>query len=149
MLPQNIISFCNPFFSYCIDHWHYSYHIHWKKVGIANNFHAPSEELQYPYQSHYRALALWAELLNKNGDYRGDSILNNVSSSPTTTFVTFNVRLTDPKPLFEIKSRAYILLFTIIHSTKYITLQELQCNSHLTKYFLPFTVQVNMFSKTI
>ena len=34
-------------------------------------------------------------------------------SSPTTIFVSFNVRLMDPKPLFEIKCRAYILLFTI------------------------------------
>ena len=70
-------------------------------------------------------------------------------SSPTTIFVSFNVRLMDPKPLFEIKCRAYILLFTITASTKYITLQELQCNSPLTKYFLPVTVQVNIFSKTI
>ena len=34
-------------------------------------------------------------------------------SNPTTIFVSFNVRLMDPKPLFEIKCRAYILLFTI------------------------------------
>ena len=37
----------------------------------------------------------------------------------------------------------------LLHSTKYITLQELQCSSPLTKYLLPVTVQVNMFSKTI
>ena len=34
-------------------------------------------------------------------------------SGPTTIFVGFNVRLMDPKPLFKIKCRAYILLFTI------------------------------------
>ena len=28
----------------------------------------------------------------------------------------------------------------LLHSTKYITLQELQCNSPLTKYFLPVTL---------
>ena len=66
-------------------------------------------------------------------------------SSPTTIFVSFNVRLMDPKPLFEIKCRTYILLFTILHSTKYITLQELQSKSPLTKYFSTVFVQVNMF----
>ena len=34
-------------------------------------------------------------------------------SSSTTIFVSFNIRLMDPKLLFEIKYTAYILLFTI------------------------------------
>ena len=34
-------------------------------------------------------------------------------SSPTTIFASFNVGVMDPKPLFKIKFRAYILMFTI------------------------------------
>ena len=34
-------------------------------------------------------------------------------TSPTTIFVNFTVRVTYPKPLFDIKCAAYILLFTI------------------------------------
>ena len=37
----------------------------------------------------------------------------------------------------------------LLRYTKYITLQEFQWNSLLTKYFLPVTLQVNMFLKTI
>ena len=33
-------------------------------------------------------------------------------SGPTTIFISFNVILMDPKPLFKIKYRAYIFLFT-------------------------------------
>ena len=36
-----------------------------------------------------------------------------MASSPTMIFVSFNVRLMDPKPLFKIKRKAYILMFTI------------------------------------
>ena len=62
--------------------------------------------------------------------------------SPTTIFVSFNFRLMDPKPLFKIKYRAYILLFIIA------TFYQIYNIKYLTKYFLPVTVQVNMFSKT-
>ena len=67
----------------------------------------------------------------------------------TTIFVSFNVRLMDPKPLFELSAEPIYCCVQLLHSTKYITLKELQCNSPLTKYFLPVTVQVIMFLKTI
>ena len=72
-----------------------------------------------------------------------------MASSPTTIFVSFNVRLIDLKLLFELSAESIYCCLQLLHSTKYITLQELQCNSPLTKYFLPVTVQVNMFSMIV
>ena len=37
-------------------------------------------------------------------------------SSPAMIFVSFNVRLMDPKPLFKTKCKTYILMFTITAS---------------------------------
>ena len=72
-----------------------------------------------------------------------------MASSPTTIFVSFNVRLIDFKLLFELSAESIYCCLQLLHSTKYITLQELQCNSPLTKYFLPVTVQVNVFKNHI
>ena len=36
-----------------------------------------------------------------------------IPSSPIVIFISFNVRLMDPKPLFKINCRAYVLLLTI------------------------------------
>ena len=70
-------------------------------------------------------------------------------SSPTTIFVSFNVRLWILSHCLKLSVEPRYCCLQLLNSTKYIALQELQCNSLLTKYFLPVTVKVNMFSKTI
>ena len=35
--------------------------------------------------------------------------VNKMANGPTTIFISFNVRLMDPKPLFKIKCRAFVV----------------------------------------
>ena len=78
--------------------------------------------------------------------------VSKMPSSPTMDFIGFNVRVMDLNCCLKLSAEPIYCCLQLLHSTrytKYITLQDLQCNSPLTKYLLPVTVQLNMFSKTI
>ena len=80
------------------------------------------------------------------------ALVSKMPSSPTTDFIVFNVRVMDLNCCLKLSGGPIHCCLQLLHSTrytKYITLQDLQCNSPLTKYLLPLTVQLNMFSKTI
>ena len=59
-----------------------------------------------------------------------------IPSSPTTIFISFNIRLMDPKRLFKIKCRAYILLFTITTFYKIYNITRVTLSLTINEIFL-------------